>query len=305
MQNGSLQDLSTAEVAELVRSMGPKTCAFPINGTRRWFLLEYPAARREDYAEDYLRMAGRRHLELYGLLFNHGIHTLLTPIFGPDLLDRGEKYADMATEGLAILARNPSFLQFYQDYQVRVRFYGDYRRFFASSPYAYLPDLFDATTEETKNYERCRLFFGVCAHDAAETIARLAVQYHTENGHVPTKRSLVELYYGEYVEPVDLFIGFDKFCVFDMPLVVTGNEDLYFTVSPSPYLTEQQLREILSDHLYARRGEAQDYTATDSDEWRFMADFYRANMGRTLGVGKRRGGVWFPVPQVELPSGDV
>lgn len=305
MDRMSLRDLSTAEVAEMVRSMGPKTCAFPINGTRRWFLLEYPAARRRDYAEEYRHVAGRRHLELYALLFDHGIHTLLTPIFGPDLLDRGENYADMAIEGLAILASAPNFLQFYRDYQVRVRFYGDYRRFFASSPYAHLPDLFDVATEETKNYEECRLFFGVCAHDAAETIASLAVQYHLEKGRVPTKRTLVELYYGEYVEPVDLFIGFDKFCAFDMPLVATGNEDLYFTVSPSPYLTEQQLREVLSDHLYARRGGEQDYTAMDAEEWRFMADFYRANMGRTLGVGKLRGGVWYPVPQVELPSGDV
>lgn len=302
MDGKSLQGLSRAEIADLVRSTGPKTCVFPINGTRRWFLLENPAARRENYAEEYRRVAGGRHLQLYRLLFDHGIHTLLAPIFGPDLLERGEKYSAMATEGLALLAREPDFLRFYRDYGVRVRFYGDYRRFFASSPYAYLPDLFDAVTDETKSHDGCRLFFGVCAHEATETIARLAVQYHAESGHVPTKRTLIELYYGEYVEPVDLFIGFDKFCAFDMPLVATGNEDLYFTVGPSPYLGEQQLREILEDHLYARRGGAQDYTAMDSEDWHYMTAFYRANMGRTLGVGSRRGRTWYPKPQVELPS---
>jgi len=305
MEGKSLQELSRAEVAELVRSIGPKTCAFPINGTRRWFLLEHPAARGEDYAEEYRHLTGKRHLELYRLLFDHGIHTLLTPIFGPDLLERGEKYSAMATEGLAFLARNPDFLRFYRDYRVRVRFYGDYRRFFASSPYAYLPELFDAVTEETENHNGCRLFFGVCADDATETIARLAVQYHAEYGRVPTKRTLIELYYGEYVDPVDLFIGFDKFCVFDMPLVTTGNEDLYFTVTPSPYLGEQQLRGILADHLYARRSEAQDYSAMDSEDWRYMTAFYRTNMGKTLGVGTRQGQIWYPSPQIELPASDL
>jgi tuberculosinol/isotuberculosinol synthase len=268
-------------------------------------LLEHPAARGQDHTDEYRRVAGQRHLELYRLLFDHGIHTLLTPIFGPDLLERGEQYSDMATEGLAILARDPAFLAFYRDYQVRVRFYGDYRQFFAASPYAYLPGLFDAVTEETRTHQGCRLFFGVCAHDAVETIANLSVTYQAQTGRVPTKRDLIELYYGEVVEPVDLFIGFDKFCVFDVPLVATGGEDLYFTVSPSPYLSEQQLREILVDHLYARRGEEQDYTAMDSEDWRYMADFYRANMGRTLGVGTRRGRIWYPSPQVDLPSGDA
>jgi tuberculosinol/isotuberculosinol synthase len=304
MVGESLQGLSRAEVAQLVRSAGPKVCAFPINGTRRWFLLEHPAVRGENHAEEYRRVAGERHLELYGLLFDHGIHTLLTPIFGPDLLDRGEKYSDMATEGLAVLARDPDFLRFYRDNGVRVRFYGDYRHFFASSPYAYLPELFDAVTAETENHDRCRLFFGVCAHDATETIASLAVRYHSEQDRVPTKRTLIELYYGEYVEPVDLFIGFDKFCAFDMPLLATGNEDLYFTVSPSPYLTETQLREILADHMYARRGEMQEYAAMGLEDWRFMSEFYRVNLGRTLGVGMRRGRIWYPAPQVGLPSGD-
>lgn len=305
MAGKSLLKMSRAEVAELVRSVGPRVCAFPINGTRRWFLLEVPAARGKDYAEEYRRVAGQRHLELYRLLFDHGIHTLLTPIFGPDLLERGDRYSDMATEGLAVLASDPEFLQFYRDYRVRVRFYGDYRRFFASSPHAYLPDLFDAVTEETRDHDACRLFYGVCAHDATETVAALAVEYHTKHGHVPTKRNLIELYYGEQVEPVDLFIGFDKFCAFDMPLLATGNEDLYFTVSPSPYLTEQQLREILMDHLYARQDGAQDYTALSSEDWRYMATFYGANQGRTLGVGTRRGRVWYPNPQVELPSDDA
>ncbi len=302
MDKETFQSLPLSEVARLVRSAGSKVCVFPINGTRRWFLMEYPLSRQRDMASVYCDVAAKRHIELYELLFDHGVDTLLTPIFGPDLLERGEAYAEMATEGLALLATNDDFVEFYNAYQVRVRFYGDYREFFGPTPYAYLVDLFEEATARTLSHDRHQLFFGVCAQSPWETIARLAVQYHTEHGCVPDRRALVEMYYGEYVAPVDLFIGFDKFCVFDMPLVATGNEDLYFTVSPSPYLSERQLREILYDHLYSRRGGEPDYSGMQLDDWKRMKVFYRANIDRTLGVGMKVGQIWYPLPQVVIPA---
>jgi hypothetical protein len=245
-----------------------------------------------------------RHIELYQLVFDHGIGTLLTPAFGPDLLERGKEYVQLATEGLARLATHSSFLDFYDAYEVRVCFYGEYRQFFRSTPYAHLPDLFLEAQERTTKHRRFRLFFGVCADDAVESTARLAIRYYEEYGQEPDRQTLVSLYYGEYVEPVDLFIGFDKFCAFDMPLIATGDEDLYFTVSPSPYLSGRQLRGILYDHLYARRGGELDYDRMNPEDWDFMREFYRVNRESTLGVGRRLGGggVWYPLPQVTTPS---
>jgi tuberculosinol/isotuberculosinol synthase len=296
--------LPTAEVAGLVREAGPKLCVFPINGTRRWFMLEHEPGDQDPVAL-YLDVAWRRHVELYRLLFDHGVETLVTPVFGPDLLDRGEEYMKMAAAGLSGPASHSIFSDFYDAYEVRVRFYGDYERFFAPTPYRRLCDLFDQITEHTATHDRFRLFFGVCAQDATETIAELAVHYHARHGRVPDKRTLIELYYGETLPPVDLFIGFDKFSAFDMPLIATGDEDLYFTVSPSPYLDERQLRAILYDHLYARRGPEPDYLAMQPEEWDLMRAFYRLNRGCTLGVGRRqeKGSFWYPLPQVELPEG--
>ena len=251
----------------------------------------------------YLDIAGKRHVELYQLLFDHGLDTLLTPVFGPDLLERGETYLKAAANGMARLATHPDFTDFYRAYGVRVRFYGDYRRFFAGTPYAFLSDLFDEATAQTMTHNRCRLFIGVCANDAAETLVRLSIGYHAEHGQAPDKRALVELYYGEYVPPVDLFIGFDKFCTFDMPLVANGNEDLYFTVSPSPYLAARQLRAILYDHLYTRRVEEPDYATLPPEDWALMREFYRANREKTQGVGVLRGDIWYPLPQVKFPDG--
>ena len=299
----AFQNLSAPEIAGIVRSSRPKVCVFPINGTRRWFMLEHTVPEGADWATVYCDVAAERHIDLYGMFFDYGIGTLLTPIFGPDLLERGQEYSRMAMEGLVLLVTDPRFLGFYRDYDVRVRFYGDYRRFFAPTAYDYVSELFDEVTARTASHNRHRLFFGVCAHDAAETVGELAVQYHSEHGCLPDKKMLVQMYYGEYVDPVSLFIGFDKPCAFDMPLVATGSEDLYFTVRPSPYLSPRQLRAILYDHLYSRRGSDVDYASLEAGEWHAMSEFYRANVDNTLGVGTRVGQIWYPLAQVALPPG--
>lgn len=305
MNAETFQNLPRTEIARLVRLNGPRVCVFPVNGTRRWFILEHQPQGQTDLMAAYVDVMERRQIELCQLFFDHGVHTLLMPIFGPDLFERGEGYMQMMAEGLTRLASHPDFVSFYQAYGVRVRFYGDYRKYLDQTAYQYLMDLFEQVTAQTASHDRHRLFFGICAHDASESVAELAISYHTRHGRTPDKRTLVEMYYGEYVPGVDLFIGFDKFSTFDMPLVATGNEDLYFTVSPSPYLTERQLRDILYDHLYARPGGEADYLDLAPEDWALMRGFYHANLGKTLGVGARqkRGCYWYPLPAVHLPDG--
>jgi tuberculosinol/isotuberculosinol synthase len=304
MEREAFLNLPTERVAQLVREAGPKVCVFPINGTRRWFVLEYATADTDGFSEDYLDVMTRRHIELYQMLFDHGVSTLLTPIFGPDLLDRGEDYVGMAVEGMARLGLHRDFLDFYDAYDVRVRFYGDFQNHLDPAASEYLSNAFNGVTKDTLLHKGCRLFFGVFAHDAVETVASLSVDFYKKHGRAPDKRTLVKLYYGEYVPPVDFFIGFDKFSAFDMPLVSTGMEDLYFTVAPSPYLTARQLRMILYDHVYVRPEEETNYSDMTQEDQRLMHGFYQANLEKTQGVGARRksDSFWYPLPQVELPE---
>jgi len=290
--------LSTGEVAHLVRARGPQVCVFPINGTRRWFMLEHAqaAAQSTDPTQAYIEISGRAHLALYQMLFDHGLDTVLTPVFGAELLTRGEEYMQrIGADGLARLTDHPDFLNFYDDHDVRVRFYGDYRNQLAPTPHAWLNDRFDALTQQTLPHTHARLFYGVFGNDATEAVAAYAIQYHQQHGRAPDRRAIVEMYYGEYVPPASLFIGFDKFSAFDMPLLALGEEDLYFSVAPSLYLTEKQLRIILYDHLYTRRVAEPDYVAMPREDLGFMKKFYAANREQTLGVGKLRGGIWYPL----------
>ena len=288
-------NLPTPEVAKLVRAAGPQVCVFPINGTRRWFALEHGDKIQGDPTDAYMDITGKRHIEIYQMCFDHGLDTLLTPIFGSELLTRGDEYVrKIGGEGLARLATHPDFTNFYNEHKIRVRFYGDYRKQLAGTPFAYLSDLFDQATALTSRNESYRLFYGVFANDATEAIAELSVQHFQKTGQTPSRRELVEYYYGEHIEPVSLFIGFDKFSVFDYPLLGLGEEDLYFTAAPSLYMTETGLRNILYDSLYLRSAKEQEYDEMKPPDWSFMKEFYRENIDRIFGLGTLQNSMWYP-----------
>ena len=287
--------LPTEEIVHLVHAAGPQVCVFPINGTRRWFMLEYGDRAWEDSVAAFMDIASQNHVELYRLFFEHGIQTLITPVIGEEILTRGESYmARIGAEGYARLASGDDFLSFYDEFDVRVKFYGDYRRSLAGTAYAHLIDQFDAVAVKTERHKTYRLFFGAFADNSSESIGKMAVEYFQEYGKIPDHRTLVELYYGEYVEPASIFIGFDKFSVFDYPLLATGAEDLYFTIAPSPYMTAKQLRVILYDHLYTRRIPETDYSNLSTSARRRLHDFYTDHKDIAVGTGEILENIWIP-----------
>lgn len=287
--------LPTQEVAALVRAGGQKVCVFPVNGTRRWFLLEYAGRIKDDFFEAYMDTSIKNHVDLCAMLFDHGIEILLAPVFGRELMQRGDKYTQrVGIDGLVRTATDKNYRQFFEQYDVRVRFYGDYRDVLTGTPYEYALSSMYEVSEATKHHATFRLFFGVFADEVTETISRLSVEHYLAQGSIPDKQTLVRKYYGEELPPVSLFIGFDKFSVFDMPLLTTGEEDLYFSLSPSPYMTQHQLRAILYDHLYIRPTPEPDYTKLTKSELGWLREYYRKNKDYAFGVGKLRFNMWIP-----------
>jgi tuberculosinol/isotuberculosinol synthase len=288
-------NLPKGEVATLVRASGSKVVVFPINGTRRWFTLEYGDQKFDDPITAYLDIAMQRHIELYKLFFDHGIDTLLTPVIGPEILATREGYMQkIGADGLARIVTHPLFLSFYDEYEVRVRFYGEYRKHLKDTPYEHLSDLFDGISETTAKNDGFRLFFGAFADNlnATTIVADLSVSYFKEYGGIPDRKKIIELYYGEYVEKADIFIGFDRLAVFDYPLLNWGEEDLYFSLAPSLYIDEQELRYILYDHLFTRRTPERNYETLDREEFTGIQTYYRDNKDKIIGVGTLSFGFW-------------
>ncbi len=296
MSNPSLQefiDLPTKEVSEIVRSSGTKVCVFPFNGTRRWFLMEH-GSQHEDYALAYLSETTRGYIRLYKMLFDHGIETVVAPIFGGEILDRGEPYLGQAIKGMGWLTGHADFMSLYEDFDVRVHFYGEYKkRLLAVITGSSLLELFENITLETSSHSQHRLFYGVFAEDATEEIASISILWHEAHGTHPTRKELIESYYGEYLEKADLFIGFERFTTFDFPMLGWGNESLYFTVAPSLYLTTTALRKILYDHIYLRPLPDLDYSAVSDDDIIAIRNNYLARRDSVFGVGHLENGVWF------------
>ena len=298
MDQETFLNLPTEEVAELVRAVGPQVCVFPLNGTRRWFLLEHADKVQNTDTQTYVDKIVKGYIETYRLCFTYGLDTLLSPVFGGELFSRGDEYIKMTVDGISRVATDPGFLAFYQEHQVRVRFYGDYRKQFSGTPFAYMIDLFDDAMNQTAHNDRYRLFYGVFGNDATETIAEISVEHFQKTGTIPSRRKLVEQYYGEYVDAATLFIGFDKFSVFDYPLLGLGRENLYFTVAPSLYLSDTQLRTILYDHIYLRQVEEPGYANMTKEDFLWMKNFYQVNHEHTQGIGKIAGNIWYPIAQV-------
>jgi tuberculosinol/isotuberculosinol synthase len=292
--------LETEEVAEIVRTSGTKVCVFPFNGTRRWFLLEHsdelhnqPAAYVETTIQGYVRV--------YKMLFDHGIETVLAPVFGKEILTRGEKYMTLIGDSMKLLAQHPEFTSLYKDYQVRVRFYGDFRKEL-DAQYRHITEAFDTVTEQTLRNDKHRLLYGVFASDAAQIVAELSIEYYQRHNRTPTRDELVKMYYGEDLEKADLFIGFEKFAAFDYPLLQWGNESLYFTIAPSLYITQTLLRKILHDHVYQRPTVELDYDLLTEDERTALRNYYRRRRDDAHGVGQMVDGIWYGETH---PSGGV
>jgi tuberculosinol/isotuberculosinol synthase len=130
--------LPTDEIATLVKATGQKVCVFPVNGTRRWFMLEHSDEIGNDFFEAYMKASIKNHVELCSMLFDHGIHTILAPVFGRELMQRGDEYTQrVGIDGLVRTATDLNFRKFYEQYSVKVRFYGDYRDVLTGTPFEY------------------------------------------------------------------------------------------------------------------------------------------------------------------------
>ncbi|MBN1304251.1 MAG: hypothetical protein JXA13_07435 [Anaerolineales bacterium] len=239
----------------------------------------------------------QKHIELYKMFFDHGVDTLLTPVIGPEILETRNAYMQkIGAEGLARISTHAEFVRFYEEYDVQARFYGDYRNHLEGTPYEQLPDILDELVQRTKNNQGFRLFFGAFADNLNSThiIAKNAVNYYKQYGEVPERKNLIEMYYGDYIEKVDFFIGFDRLATFDYPLLNSGEEDLYFTIAPSLYLNKIQLRRILYDHLFTRRIQDRDYETLSPDELMEMRTYYHDHISSIIGIGKIKHGFWIP-----------
>lgn len=260
----------------------PVVVGWPFNGTRRWYLLHQ---REEPANRDYIGTIIRHQAEQHRMVFAHGVRAIAAPHFGAELLKRGEAYTRTVLGGLLRLGDDPVNREMF-DAGVRIRFYGDYEEILDTPTYRPMLEACANLSSQTASGDGPLLLIGLFADAPYPKLARLSVAFAEKYGRPPNREELIEAYYGLPVPDLGLFLGFSQPALFDVPLITTGKEDLYATLTPSADLTERQFREILYDHLITRRIPTDDYESLSEEALKSLADYNERHRGVTLGIGE-------------------
>lgn len=299
-------------IARIVENAGkPKTVLLVPDGSRRVGMIQY---RLNPKDRQFLSQAFQReHLETIRILktiFSHGIKTIFIPNGTHGNLERGREYMDkFINSGVKPLLKDKVWLDFYREFEVRVRLYGDID-VIVKAGYPELPEWIADVERETAGNTRHTIFYGLAMSQHREEcrLARIAVDYYEKTGNRPTDKELERLYFGTEVEPVDIFIRpvevRDSEC---QPVLIGGKAEMYFPLIPFAEMSENIFRRILYDYLYSRMktyGRKSYDDGVDDDELDAMREYYRFNSETVLGLGKRRknGHFWYADSWVVIPE---
>ncbi|MFN8455711.1 MAG: hypothetical protein U0401_13770 [Anaerolineae bacterium] len=249
------------------------TAVIYLNGTRRWFL------NQNKNWNDYAKTAGLAHRELSQLFYQHGIQTLIQPLMGYDLLERGYDYLQMAVkQGLTELI-SPQYRDWYHQFEIRVTLYGNWSATLTEKGFTEVTSLLQLAAE-TSCYTKHKLLLGVFADEGLDNIVSMAKG-------INQGKELLHQYYGQPIDPVDLIIGSGQPAIWDLPLLDINKANLYFFQAPTFCLGKETLRQILYDHLYQRiNDDALDDNLTTPEEWM---------SGKVLGLGRRTQKGWIAI----------
>jgi hypothetical protein len=262
-------NLDDAEVARIVAQKATTAVVY-LNGTRRWFLSQNKAWA------DYGKVTGMAHRALCQMMYDHGLQTLIQPLMGYDLLDRGPQYIQMAVRSLLELT-STAYRSWYRQTEVRVTLYGNWSDALTDLGFNEAVDLLHTMTE-TSYYTKRKLLLGVFADEGLDNIIRMAKA-------VGRGEALLHRYYGQPVGSVDLIIGSGQPAIWDLPLLDINKASLYFIQAPTFCLGRDSLRQILHDHIFQRINDDELYGDLVLQEWEGF---------EILGLGQRSRKGWTP-----------
>ncbi|KAF2070650.1 hypothetical protein CYY_008028 [Polysphondylium violaceum] len=313
--------LSNSQISYLYRSIkGSKTTmVYAYDGTRRsWLINEnnsqfgLPSKDKTvliDYAE-YSKTAIHNLLYQLVMMFQHGVDTIVYPMWFCTLENRGPEYLPKFIQylwGLKALLDNPELIEMYNANGIRVIFYGEFRELLQRGNDPELLRVFEKIMDQTKHNTQKTVLLGTNIQEPSDVIIKETFDFYSKHGRKPSKNDLVKQHYGVDVSDVNFYLGFDRFSTDGRPILISdkGAEDLYYSVSPHSFLSTTQFRKVLYDHLFLRSvSNAKEYTLTAMDI-EMMKIFYQNNSNSIMGVGavNPHGRYWYPTPQVMVSGG--
>jgi phosphoglycolate phosphatase-like HAD superfamily hydrolase len=297
-------DLSDAEVSAFVTSSteGRVGVLVPDGNRKAGLVLWGLDPSKKDFDKDLFNGIHSKFMTVVKSFYESGVRTLFIPLLMHTNFDRGKAYMEAAmSDGLNHLFIGEDWLSFYEEFGIRVRFYGDLG-YVKDRGYDKLITWMEALEERTGANNKATLFFGVACNRSKEEVrlVQLGMEHHARTGTQPTKEDLISAYYGTDVPEVGFFVRPTEVRDSDVqPILVSASRtQMYFPVCPMILLTKTAVRTILFDLIFNRvaSGGKKMYSASDLSTTKLIKvrEYYLANMEKILGVGQREGPFWLP-----------
>jgi hypothetical protein len=257
---------------------------------------------KKDFDRDLFNRLHSKFLDVVRTFFDNGVRMLFVPTVTTRNFDRGKAYLDATmSDGLVHFFHDPLWLSFYEQSDIRVRFYGD-REIIKRNGFTTLLEWMDELEGRTASNKGPVLFFGVACDRSLEEVrlSSIGIEIHSQLGRAPSRTELVEAYYGIDVPDVGFFIRPTEVRDSDMlPVLISGYKtQMYFPVSPVAFISKKTVRTILYDLMFNRvlSGGKKIYRKEDitTEEMSKVKDYYQSNLETVLGLGDRLGPFWLP-----------
>jgi hypothetical protein len=293
--------LPAKEITRIVKQKGkPKVGIFVPDGNRRMTMaLTGLSEDSEDFYSEYVRLFIEKFMENLKVFFSHGLDTLIVPLISPTILNRSQKYINLAINGLLqALVKSDKWLNFYKENDIRVRTYGNPGHLKETQCQKGIQWIEEIKTQ-TSHHKAHTLFYGFLSNNpGGMQSVNLAVEFYKLHRRKPTCPEMKEMYYGENLDEADFFIMSTKIAGAGAlpPLISSKKTGMYFLPTPGVMgLTRETYREILYDLLYCRPdGPIKKYGDDDLEDIETLKKYFFPNEPTVIGPGKRVGKFWVP-----------
>jgi hypothetical protein len=288
--------LPAREVCRMVdRNERPHTGIFIADGNRRLVMTHTGLTPEDDgfYSAypDLVTESFKHNLEVF---FQHGLHTLLFPLFGPSLLTRTEAYrCKVMPELVRQLFKSRQWLSFYREQAIRIKAYGNLEILSREFPGLNLAEAIRECEQITAAHRKHRLFYGFFSTQVYDlAFIRQMQQFSQTQQRAPDRSELARLYYREPLRSADFFITSTRMGYLGAlpPFAYGKNTRMYTLAAPGVFgLNETTYRKILYDLLLPEPGDPSSIKDTTPAGIDFLGEYYQRNRSRILGTGKQIG----------------
>lgn len=293
----------TEEVRRIALEKGkPRVGIFIADGNRRLVMCRTRLSPTSDeFYKEYARFFVDALKESLDIFFNHGLHTLFFPLFGPSLLLRKNKFQSI-TIPLAYqrIFESDEWLEFYKENGIRVKAYGNLSQLEKIDVNRLnMVEGIRKMIEQTASQDKHILFFGFMAENTPGLeMPQIIIDFYKSTNRAPSPQEMIKIYYGEPVAPADFIITSEKLSGGGAlpPLIAAQKAKTYlFPVPGFLAFNNENYKKILYDLLFFHPYESvPEYREINTQNIEELNNFYHRYKSVIIGTSERVGNFWVP-----------